>query len=125
VVARYSQDFYADEPAITLNQFGQGKAVYVGTMGNEQLCDMLGNWLVNLAGVESFSSPDDIEITERRQGESRLLFLLNHTNQEQGVTLDGHYTDLLNNGSKPLTGTIDIPPRDVLILLQAEEQAGK
>ena len=33
VVARYIQDYYAGKPAITLNQFGKGKVIYVGAVG--------------------------------------------------------------------------------------------
>ncbi len=61
--------------------------------------------------------PKVIEVTERWQGDRRLLFVLNHTEREQEVTLDGRYADLLD-GSAILEGRVAIGPRDVLILVE-------
>jgi beta-galactosidase len=33
IVARYTHDYYAGEPAITINQYGKGQAVYIGAVG--------------------------------------------------------------------------------------------
>jgi beta-galactosidase len=59
--------------------------------------------------------PEGIEVAERWQGDQRLLFVLNHTDQRQEITLDGPYMNLLD-GSAPLEGTIALAPRDVLVL---------
>lgn len=60
-------------------------------------------------------------MTERWQGNRRLLFVLNHTEREQEVTLEGRYSDLLY-GSAVVEGRLFIAPRDVLIL--REEKKG-
>jgi beta-galactosidase len=115
VVARYTHDYYAGKPAITLNQFGQGKVVYIGTLGNRPVYETLAGWLLGLAGVRRLlAAPAEVEVTERWQGERRLLFVLNHGEREQEVTLDSHYVNLLDGA--PVVGTITVPPRDVLIL---------
>jgi len=117
VVARYTQDYYAGKPAITLNKFGQGQVVYVGTFGETDLYEALIGWLLDLAGVQPIlTTPEGIEVTERWQGGRRLLFLLNHTDQEQKVPLDGRYTDLLTGSI--LAGEGIVAPRDVLILME-------
>lgn len=116
VVARYTQDYYAGKPAITLNRFGQGRVVYVGTVGDALLYETLAGWLLGLAGVRRMiAAPEGVEVAERWQGERRLLFVLNHSEREQEITLDCCYTDLLD-GSAVLKGTIPIAPRDVLVL---------
>ena len=118
VVAHYTQDYYAGKPAITLNRFGQGQVVYVGAMGDARLYETLAGWLLNLAGVRPLLAvPEGIEVTERWHGNRRLLFVLNHTDQEQEVALDGRYTDLLD-ASAALEGRVTIAPLDVLILLE-------
>ena len=32
MLATYAKDFYAGRPAMTMNTFGLGKAIYIGTM---------------------------------------------------------------------------------------------
>jgi beta-galactosidase len=119
VVARYTRDYYAGQPAITLNRFGQGYAVYVGTVGDQSLYEVLAGWLLNLAGVGRLAtSPEGVEVAERVQGDRRLLFVLNHTEHLQTVALDGRYTSLLD-GVGPVEGAVSIQPREVLLLAQA------
>jgi beta-galactosidase len=118
VIARYAQDYTAGKPAITVNQFGQGQVVYVGTVGDADLYETLADWLLGLPGVEPvLDAPEGVEVTERWQGASRLLFVLNHTEQAQEVDLNRRYVDLLSGSA--FEGTIAIAPRDVLALLGA------
>ena len=89
----------------------------MGAMGDARLYETLAGWLLNLAGVRPLLAvPEGIEVTERWHGNRRLLFVLNHTDQEQEVALDGRYTDLLD-ASAALEGRVTIAPLDVLILL--------
>ncbi len=122
VVARYTQDYYAGRPAITLNEIGQGQVVYVGTVGDAPLHRALVDWSLGLVGAQPPPVvPRGIEMTERRQGDRRLLFVLNHTDQRQDVTLDGRYVNLLHN-SAPLEGTVALAPKDVLVLAEARRE---
>jgi beta-galactosidase len=116
-IAHYRQDFYAGKPAVTLNLYGEGQAVYAGTMGGEQFWDVLVGWLVNLAGLRPvMDTPPGVEAAERWQGEKRLLFLLNHTAQEQTIEIDAACTNLLDGGQFP-SGKITISPRDGMVLM--------
>ena len=121
VVARYTRDYYAGKPAITLNELGQpegGRVVYIGTVGNVDLYQVLAGWLLDLADVQPLlTAPEGVEVTERWDRDRRLLFVLNHTDQEQQIILDGHYKNLLN-GSEGLEGTTAIASLDVAVLLQ-------
>jgi beta-galactosidase len=118
VVARYTQDYYAGQPAITLNQFGQGWVVYVGTFGDTDLYATLSRWLLDLADVEPLvAAPEGVEVTERWQGDQRLLFLLNHTEHPQQVAISKHCVDLISDSA--YEGIVTIPPRDILIMAEA------
>ena len=116
MVARYTQDYYAEEAAITMNESGDGQVVYVGTMGDVDLYDTLVNWFIELAEVQPpLAAPEGVAVSERWQGNRRLLFILNHTDREQEVTPDGSYATMLRD-AKIVDGTITIAPRDVWLL---------
>ena len=117
VVARYTQDYYSGRAAITRNKFGKGWVVYVGTVGDDPFYDALAGWFVSLAGVKPvLDAPEEVEVTERWQGERRLLFLMNNSRKEQEITLDGSYTDLLINSK--LVGKVRVAPLEVRVLIK-------
>ncbi|HEU5088252.1 MAG TPA: DUF4350 domain-containing protein, partial [Roseiflexaceae bacterium] len=123
-LARYQQGYYAGEPAVTTNHYGSGQAVYVGTMGDEQLWSVLAAWLLDSAHVKALlATPAGVEVTLRRQGEAQLLFVLNHTGQQQTVELggDAEYTDLLQRSSIE-HGMLSIAALDVAILQTRNER---
>jgi beta-galactosidase len=115
VIARYRQDYYTDKPAITLNQFGAGRAIYVGALGDGPLYNVLAKWLLDANGVQNtFTTPSGVEVTRRIQGNKKLHFLLNHTASQQTVQLESHFTNLLSNDQ--LHGDVQLDPFGVLIL---------
>jgi beta-galactosidase len=115
VVARYSKDYYGGEAAATLNHVGAGHTVYVGTAGNRALYDTLAPWLLELSGISTPSKPSEgLEVTERRQGDTCLRFILNHSDQPKRISVCGH--DLLSNTY--LDGKVELPPKGVLVLQQ-------
>jgi beta-galactosidase len=115
VVARYSQDYYVGKPAITLNRFGAGRAIYIGAVGGAQLYDLLAKWLLDTTGLQdTIATPDRVEVTERTQGDKSLHFVLNHNDSPQTIHLERSYMNLLNR--KQLKGDVQLDPLDVLIL---------
>jgi beta-galactosidase len=115
VLAQYTQDFYAGKPAITINQYGKGQAVYIGGVGKAQLYDVLAAWLLEHIGLKPMLAvPDGIEVTERWQDGRRLLFVLNQHREPLEITLDSRFSDLLSG--EILSGHISLSPREVLIL---------
>ena len=120
VVARYGDDFYAGEAAITVHAFGSGHAVYLGTIGNDVLNEALAARLLEMAGLASGPpSAPGVERSVRWQGDTRLVFYLNHTDREQVVTLDGgDHRALL--GEPAADGRLRLAPRDVAVLAAKE-----
>ena len=118
VVATYTQQFYAGQPAITLNRFRKGKAVYAGVLDGALLYDALAGWLLGLAGVQPvLTTPEGVEVAERWQGDRRLLFVLNHSDEEQEVMLGSSLVNLLNGES--IGNSVAIAPKDILVLVEA------
>jgi beta-galactosidase len=114
-IASYQGEYFSGSPAVTLNRFGKGQAVYVGTLGDDNLHDILLDWAVDAAKVPSvLATPTGVEATERWQGDQRLLFLLNHTTNAQEVALDQAYTDLLSG--ETIKEKITLPPYGVVVL---------
>ena len=115
VVAHHTQDFYAGKPAATMHPFGNGRVIYLGVMGDRAYYNTIARWLCGLAGIESLlDAPEGVEVTERWQGEQRILFVLNHTQQPQNVKLDASYTNLLDD--KTMSGEVKVAPYGVLML---------
>jgi beta-galactosidase len=119
VVAWHTQDFYADKPAATINQFKNGKVIYLGIMGDTAYYDAIARWISGMSGVESLlKAPAGVEVAERWQGDQRLLFVLNHINETQKLSLDGSYEDLLTG--KVHKGDASIAALGVLILTKTK-----
>ncbi len=120
VVAHYGEDHYAGQAAITMNAFGRGKALYLGTLGNDALNEALVARLLELAGLEAAPrQAAGIEVSERWLGDIALVFVLNHTESEQAVTLAaGVHHDLL--ADRQVEGRVRLAPRELLILQAGE-----
>jgi beta-galactosidase len=115
VLARYTGDYYAGKPAITLNQFGAGRAIYIGAVGDAQLYDPLARWLLDTTGLQNgLAAPPGVEVMQRRHRDKALHFILNHNNTPQTIHLDRPYANLLNR--KQVQGDVQLAPLDILIL---------
>jgi beta-galactosidase len=119
VLALYTRNYYAGQPAITRNIYGQGQAIYVGTFGDTLLYVTLLGWLLLDLHIQgTFFAPEGVEVTERWQNSQRILFMLNHTTHPQVVTLPRQYTNLLDE--QPISGYVTHAPHDVMVLLETE-----
>jgi beta-galactosidase len=114
-VAYYTEDYYARQPAVTINEFNVGKVIYLGTMGDASFYDAVIGWVAEIAEVPSLiETPKGVEVTERWSDDQRILIILNHTQKEQQIQLNGKFRDVL--ADKPVSDKIVIPPLDVVIL---------
>jgi beta-galactosidase len=115
VIAHYKSEFYADRAAATWNSFGQGHVLYVGTFGDEKLHETLIGWLSRTAGISPIiPTPNGVEATQRRTNNSRIVFLLNHSDMEQEIFFEEKFHDLIDE--KIVQGMATIKPKAVLIL---------
>ncbi len=115
ILAVYAKDFYAGRPAMTMNSFGLGKAIYIGTMSHQPFYHDLIGWLRQLCGLQPLLKvPENIEVSMREKDGTRIFFLLNHQNSPIRVQFYKPMHDFLTGNT--FSGNYDLPPHGVLVL---------
>jgi beta-galactosidase len=115
VLATYAKDFYAGKAAITMNTFGLGKAIYIGTQSHQHFYHDLIAWLRNMGGLHPLLKvPENIEVSMREKEGSRIYFLLNHQNSPVRVQFYKPMHDFLTGAN--IVGNYDIQPHGVLVI---------
>ncbi len=117
VLAHYGEDFYAMRPAMTLNGFGKGHVIYLGTQSSSAtFYDRLTGFADGLAGVHRGPVlPKGVEMSVRQRPGEKLIFLLNYTNQPQTVSLDEATRDAFSGD--PQKREVKISPINLRILI--------
>ncbi|HEX3642656.1 MAG TPA: beta-galactosidase trimerization domain-containing protein [Ktedonobacteraceae bacterium] len=113
----FAHDYYANGPALTVNQYGQGRAYYMATQPHDILLSKLAKELCHEAGVEPvLQTPEGIEVTKRVRADGRAIyFLLNHTQQAHCVKLPpGTFTSLLDG--KNITKEVEVTAMNVVVM---------
>lgn len=104
-LAHYKNDFYAGRPALTVNNFGEGKAYYIASRNKGDFHLDFYSQIVDEAGVHrnvGNKLPSGVTAQRRTDGEFDYVFLMNFTEEEKEVQLaDEKYTDLLDGTSVP------------------------
>jgi beta-galactosidase len=114
----FANDYYANGPALTVHQFGQGRAYYLATQGSDELLAGLTRLLCEEGAVSPVLAVDEqVEVTRRMRTDGRAVyFLLNHTERSEQVALPaGAFISLLSG--EEVEGQIEIAARDVAVLL--------
>ena len=116
VLASYDKDYYRDSPAITVNEFGNGKAYYVGTDVDPDFLEQFCKSICSVADIEPLMVvPEGVEVSMREKGDDSFYFLLNHNESTVLVTLpEGEWIDLIS--SKQFSTSIQMEKFDVFIL---------
>jgi beta-galactosidase len=115
ILATYVKDFYAGRPAITMNTFGLGKAIYVGTISHQHFYTDLVLWLRQMCALHPLLKvPENIEVSMREKDGTRVYFLLNHQNSPVRIQFYKPMHDFLSG--KNFSGNYDMPPYGVLVL---------
>ena len=115
VLGTYAKDFYAGRPAVTMNKYGDGRAIYVGTMSHQFFYYDLIVWLRQLSGIHPLLKvPDMVEVSMRQKDNVKLYFVLNHQNSPVRISFFKPMHDFLTG--KTFTGNYDLPPHGILVL---------
>jgi beta-galactosidase len=121
VLARYGEDYYAGRAAVTAHSFGQGQAIYVGTIPDDDFLERLTGWLCDEREMAPpLDVPQGVELAVRQTDAARLLFLLNGTPERQRINVGDGGLDLVSG--EATCGEITLDPQGVLIL--QEEKTG-
>lgn len=92
VLATYGQDFYAGRPAVTVNDFGKGRAYYVASRNDARFLSDLTNKITDDLGIApalDTTLPEGVTAQLRTDGQRRFVFLLNFSPESQTVALGG------------------------------------
>lgn len=115
VVATYAKDFYAGRPAMTVNPFGLGKAVYLGTQSHQPFYYDLVAWLRQMCNLHPLLKvPDAVEVSLRQKEGTKVFFLLNHQSSSVRIQFYKPMHDFLTGNT--FSGNYDLPPHGVLVL---------
>jgi beta-galactosidase len=116
VLATYGRDFYAGRPALTRNRFGDGTAWYVASDPEQDFVDGLMAHICAEHGIEAAMAPTPgVEVTQRKNGDATLTFVLNHNEEPAKVQLgDVAGRDLLSGSD--VSGEVELAGRGVMII---------
>jgi beta-galactosidase len=116
VLATFASSELAGRPAITRHRFGEGTAIYLGTMPDPAALAHLLKEACTTAGVEPAAHvPQGVEAIRRhRQGKS-ILFLLNHRDVAVDVPIQEAGTNLVDGGEVH-RGLMRLEPRGVAVI---------
>ncbi|MBU5671621.1 beta-galactosidase [Paenibacillus brevis] len=119
VLATYGSDFYAGDPVLTVNRFGEGKAYYLAARVKEdEFYEVLYARIVSEASVLKCldsSLPKGVSVEMRTDGTHEYLFVLNFSGQEALVDLDDRaYSDL--EGGQIVERRLQLPVHGSVVL---------
>jgi beta-galactosidase len=121
VLATYAKDFYAGRPAMTMHNYGLGKAIYIGTQSHQHFYGDLVVWLRQMCNLHPLLKvPENVEVSMRQRDDSRVYFLLNHHQSPLRIQFYKPMHDFLTGNT--FSGNFDLQPHGVLVL---DEHAGE
>lgn len=121
-LALYGKDFYRGMPCITVNQFGTGRAYYIGTEPEQDYITDMMELICQEAGVTPIlKTPNNVEVAVRQNQKGVTYFIINHN--DSGVEIDlkeQRFQNLLT--LEKLCGTCLLKARDVLVLSPCQDE---
>lgn len=115
VLATYAKDFYTGRAAMTMNDYGLGRAIYFGTVSHQHFYYDLVAWLRQLCNLfPLLKVPDTVEVSMRQKDDRQIYFLLNHQHSPVRLHFYKPMHDFLTG--QTFTGNYDLPSHGVLVL---------
>ncbi len=111
------------QAACTINDYGKGKALYLGFSPEASFMQALIAWLTDEKKVcPLFETPAGVEVTVRKglktnaeAGDAEdLTFILNHTFAPAMLSLDQPYHEIISN--QEISGNVTLAPQHTLVL---------
>lgn len=116
-LAVYKDDFFAGRPALTVNEFGKGKAYYIASRNEHAFHQNFYRKLADqLALKRALNSvlPKGVSAQVRTDGEKEFIFVMNFSDQKKQVQLNEEFIDLLTE--KKVSGRLELSGYDVKVL---------
>lgn len=119
VLAEFQSEYYKGMPAVTVNEFGAGRAFYIASRNEQRFLDdfyyRVGTKL-GLRRVLDVELPKGVSVSSRSHGKTNYTFVMNFNETIASLTLPvGEIYLELISGNK-VTGDIKLDPYEVMIL---------
>lgn len=107
--------FSIDQAACTINNYGKGKAIYLGFSPSDKFMRALIEWLKEEEKLTPLmETPLGVEVTIRKGEGGEFTFVVNHNFAPATVSLDRKYKDVIID--RELQGDVTVAPQHTLIL---------
>jgi beta-galactosidase len=115
-VARYDQPHLKEFAAVTRNEFGEGVGWYVGTIIEQsEFYDQLMANVLKDANIRPLGKPPaGVELAQRKSAERELLFVINHTADNQTIDVPANEQELLSD--ETTDRTLNLGPFGVAVI---------
>lgn len=121
MIAAYEKDFYANTPVITRNKWSGGYVHYIGCSTVNEFYKEYMKDLCLECSIESIlekdgNSIDNLEVTIRKKGDKKWIFILNHSKESQSFKLKSTGIELVTNKVIEEGNEYQIKGKDVYII---------
>ncbi len=112
----FKKDFYSGSSAVTVHNFGKGKAYYVGTTSSKEFYSSLIDIITKEKNITPVMTPQtNIEVTIRENENGRFLFIINHNREKSTLKMEYNGINILNDEAVSVGATITLDPKGVEI----------
>ena len=98
-LAEYKSDFYAGRPALTVNDYGKGKAYYIASRNEDKFLEDFYYSLVsklNLSKTIASQLPEGVTAQKRSDKNYDYIFLMNFSECEKKIDLTEELMEFVN-----------------------------
>lgn len=93
VIGTYNHDFYRGMPAVTVNNYGKGKAYYIATdFDVDGYMALYKEWFKDIVSADKVvESPENVSVMMRYSDDAQYVFVLNFNNSERQLDIPFEY----------------------------------
>lgn len=114
VIAYYRTGIYEGRPAVTMNKYGNGIAIYIGSFLDTNSYTPLIDWLIRTVGIKPILPPvSGVEAVERIGSDGRIIFVLNYNENPVTIYLVEESLDILT--MEKVLGEVEVKGLDVKV----------
>jgi beta-galactosidase len=118
-LAKYNSGWYTPYSAVTVNNYGRGKAYYIGCGLSQDFYNSLIEELLSEYSLKDIVFPEDVEVNIREKDGKKLIFVNNFSDKEVIIEVKKPIYELIRE--ETIQGDIKLSPFGIMIL---EEEPG-
>ena len=114
ILAKYNSGWYTSYSAVTVNNYGRGKAYYIGCGLSQEFYNSLIEKLLSEYSLKDVDFPEDVEVNTREKDGKKLIFINNFSDKEVIIEVKKPFYELLKE--RTVQGEIKLSPFEIMIL---------